>query len=306
LAVTVVIPAYNRAALLGRALQSVQAQRPLPPAEVIVVDDGSDDETAGVARSFGAKVLTHDHNRGLSAARNSGLEAATQPWIALLDSDDEWLSHHLEQLWSLRGDHVLVAASSLRCGPDPATARFHGPVWHKPAILRSGEQLVYPGNLIPVSGAMVRRDAAISAGGFQPRRGLVEDMDLWLRLLERGSALCTPRVGVIYHVHDGQMSLQDSRAMQLAHIEAAEAHRLRTRGSRAPIERWEGVAAWDNLRDALALAQPATAGRWALYVAARPRRLTGLLGILIWRYFVRRRSSALSAVASARHNGAGV
>ncbi len=295
--VAVVIPAFNRAAMLKRSLASVWAQTPALPAEIIVVDDGSTDRTAEVAEEYGATVIRHSGNRGLSAARNSGLHATSQPWVALLDSDDEWLPHHLHHLWELRGDHILVAASSLRCGADPASYRFHGPVTRGGWLLRSGDRLVYPGNVIPVSASMVRREAAIDVGGFRPRRGVVEDMDLWLRLLHSGTAICSPRVGVIYHVHSAQMSLQNRRNMQLAHLEAAEAHRQRTKGSRAPIERWEAVAAWDNLRDAAADGERRVALRWWLYIARRPRRLTGLIGILIWRYLVRRRSAALRGAA---------
>jgi glycosyltransferase involved in cell wall biosynthesis len=297
LPVAVVVPAFNRADMLKRALASVWAQEPALPAEIIVVDDGSADRTAAVAEECGATVIRHPHNQGLSAARNSGVRAASQPWVALLDSDDEWLPHHLRHLWGIRGDHVLVAASSVRCGTEPATYRFHGPVTGECLVLRSGDRLVYPGNIIPVSAAMVRREAVIAVGGFRPRRGVVEDMDLWLRLMQTGTAICSPCVGAIYHVHSAQMSRQDLRNMQLAHLEAAEAHRQRTGGSRAPIEYWEAVAAWDNLRDAVAASDRRTGARWGVYIARRPRRLLGLAGIWIWRYLVRRRSAAARAAA---------
>ncbi len=118
LPITVIIPAYNRADTVARAVASALAQRPSRPAEVVVVDDGSADDTAEAARLAGARVVRHSVNRRLGAARNTGLSNATQPWIALLDSDDEWLPHHLASLWPLRGTHVLIAASALRCAPD--------------------------------------------------------------------------------------------------------------------------------------------------------------------------------------------
>src|SRR3954464_2844452 len=89
--VSVVIAAYNRADMLRRAIASVRAQRPAVPAEIVVVDDASSDATADVAEVLGATVVRHPVNRGESAARNSAIEAAAQPWIAVLDSDDEWL-----------------------------------------------------------------------------------------------------------------------------------------------------------------------------------------------------------------------
>ncbi len=292
LPVSVVIPAYDRAEMLRRSLASV-AMQTCPPDEVIVVDDGSRDDTQHVARALGARVIRHEENRGLSAARNTGLRTATHQWVALLDSDDEWLPHHLGHVWRLRGEHTLVAASALNCGADPDRYRFCGPTGARPVVLTRGDQLVFPGNSIPVSASMFRRDVALELGGFRPHRGVVEDFDLWLRLLERGTAICSPTVSIIYHVHDGQMSLADRRAMQLAHIEAADAHRRRVGGARTPITRWEGVAAWDNLRRAAEARQPLVVARWLLHVAVRPQRAVGVVAIWIRRFRIRRRSAEL-------------
>lgn len=293
LPVAVVIPAYNRAAMLRRSLTSVWAQDPCLPNEVIVVDDGSDDDSADVAAELGATVIRHPRNLGLSAARNTGLKAARSPWVALLDSDDEWLPHHLASLWQLRDDHVLVTASALHRGEDPANDRFAGPVTPAPLVLRCGVDLVYPSNIIPVSASMFPRELALQVGGFRAHRGVVEDFDMWLRLLERGTGVCSPEVGIIYHLHAGQMSAQDLRTMQLGHAEAAEAHLRRVGGSRAPLVRREGVAAWDNLRAALAARERRRALVWALFIAARPQRIAGVLGLLAHRRRVRRRSAAL-------------
>jgi glycosyltransferase involved in cell wall biosynthesis len=298
----VVIPAFNRAEMLARAIRSVDAQLPDLPAEVIVVDDGSEDATAAVAERLGARVIRHPRNLGLAAARNTGLELATQPWVALLDSDDEWLPHHLAQMWELRGSHVLVASSALRCAEDPGDDQFHGTIGRKPVVLDSADRLVFPGNIIPVSASMVMRDVALAAGGFRARCGVVEDFDLWLRVLERGTGVCSPRAGVLYHLHDEQMSRQDRRVMQLGHLEASEAHRVRTGGSRAPIRRWEAVAAWENLRIAANAGEPWRAARWTLYIGSRPRRVQGLMGILAFHHISRRRARALrtAGVGSSR------
>src|SRR5205814_6119521 len=102
LPVSVVVPAHDRADVIERALRSVAEQRDCEPAEVIVVDDRSTDRTAELAEAHGARVLRHDRNRGQAAARNTGVRATVQPWIALLDTDDEWLPDHLAVLWPLR------------------------------------------------------------------------------------------------------------------------------------------------------------------------------------------------------------
>jgi glycosyltransferase involved in cell wall biosynthesis len=96
--VDVVVPAFNAARHLREAIDSVLAQS-LPPSRVIVVDDGSTDATAAVARDCGTtvEVVAHAHNRGAAAARNTGIAVATAPYVAFLDADDRWLRDKLER-----------------------------------------------------------------------------------------------------------------------------------------------------------------------------------------------------------------
>lgn len=90
--VSVIVPLYNREATIGQALRSVLEQS-VPPTEVIVVDDGSVDGSAGVVRAFADSRVRYLYqaNAGAGAARNRGLEVAEGDWVALLDSDDWWL-----------------------------------------------------------------------------------------------------------------------------------------------------------------------------------------------------------------------
>ena len=105
--ISVVIPAYNAARFLPRCLASVFAQT-LKPDEVIVVDDGSTDDTAALAAALGARVISRP-NGGLSAARNTGIQNASSEWIALLDADDLWAPEKLErQVACIRPETVLV------------------------------------------------------------------------------------------------------------------------------------------------------------------------------------------------------
>ena len=85
----------------------------------------------------------------------------------------------------------------------------------------------------------------------------------------------------------------DLRAVQLAGAAAAEEHVRRTAGSRVPIERWEAVAAWDNLRHAIYARHPREALRWATSMLARPQRVVGLLGFLVMRVRIGRRNAML-------------
>jgi glycosyltransferase involved in cell wall biosynthesis len=96
--VSVVIPAYNEEARIREALASVRAQT-VQPYEIVVVDDGSTDRTASIARAAGARVIEQP-NRGLAAARNAGIRAAGAPWIAFLDADDHFFPHKLERTWA--------------------------------------------------------------------------------------------------------------------------------------------------------------------------------------------------------------
>jgi glycosyltransferase involved in cell wall biosynthesis len=278
--VTVVIPAYNRAAMVRRALASVAAQT-VTPREVIVVDDCSTDATGAVAAELGARVERHDVNRGEGGARNTGIERATQPWIALLDSDDEWLPDHLRTVWARRGDHVLVAGA---CAGTGARPRIYGAPGPRPLVLRSPARLAHPDNCVPPSAALLRRDVALAAGAFDTSLERCADLDLWLRMLEHGSGLAIPDVTAVYHVHEGQVSA-DAAAMREAHRAVLERYAARPWCTAALRRRYEGLMAWDARRDA-----PAR----SLRSLCDPRRLAGLPAALVWRKRVRHRSARVA------------
>ena len=118
LPISVVIPVYNRPQTVCRAIDCALSQTQ-PPAEIIVVDDGSTDNTAKAVKAYGDAVRYHfQHNAGPSAARNKGIELASQEWIAFLDSDDEWLPTKLQKQWDLvnRLENMVwcVSAYSMR------------------------------------------------------------------------------------------------------------------------------------------------------------------------------------------------
>ena len=114
--ISVIIPAYNAAEHLGRAIDSILAQT-RPPDEIIVVDDGSTDNTPQIATTYGEKVtLLQQQNAGVSAARNTGIKAARSEWIAFLDADDKWLPEKLEKQSALlkRNPQLVWAYSNFR------------------------------------------------------------------------------------------------------------------------------------------------------------------------------------------------
>jgi glycosyltransferase involved in cell wall biosynthesis len=293
LPVSVVIPAYNRERLIERALRSVAAQRPARPAEVVVVDDASTDQTAATAERMGARVVRLGRNGGAAAARNAGIEAASHPWIALLDSDDEWLPHLLASLWPLRGDHVLVTGSSLNVGDDPAADRIGGAPVRTPVVLRSPRALVFPHNFIASSGVIVRRDAILAAGGYRTDLRYAEDFDLWLRVLEAGTGLVSPAVVAIYHVHSGQKS-RDVDAPRAAQRSAIASRTASPWWSSALLERRIAADTWDDLRSAAGGGRYAAAAGHALTIARRPARMRAVLALERWRAAQRRRSGMVA------------
>jgi Glycosyl transferase family 2 len=277
--VSVVIPAYDREHELPAALDSV-ARQSVRAAEVVVVDDGSSDRTGEVAAQHGARVVRHPANRGVSAARNSGVEAAGHDWIAFLDSDDVWLPGHLERLWGLRDGHVLVAAAGLWVRRPGREHHLWGVPGRRPRLMRDPASLVHD-NVIPLSAAMVHRPAFSAVGGFNERLRHAEDLDLWLRLLEDGTALLSPDVGVVYRIHPGQAT-RDVASAHAGHRGMMLAYAGRSWWPRRAAARWETTAAWDDLRRAQSAGDRRGAIRAGRRLASRPQRLP-LLGALFLR-----------------------
>ncbi len=209
--VSVVVPSYNCGRWVTQALDSVLSQT-RRPAEIIVVDDGSRDDTAERLQPYRSHVrYLHQANRGVAAARNAGVAAAGQPWVAFLDADDVWHPRKLElQLAVLarRPDLVLLGA---RLFPWPAEefpdlgqdadGRLDDLSWNR-LVVR---------NHLATSGVVCSRDALKRAGPFDTTLQGPEDWDLWLRVAESGDAanLELPLVG--YRSVAGSVSRQAIR-----------------------------------------------------------------------------------------------
>ena len=258
---------------------------------MIVVDDHSTDDTAEVAASLGARVIRHRENRGAAAARNTAIAAADSEWLAFLDSDDEWLPHHLAHLWDVKGEHALVGGAAYYCTSDGIGDRFSGPVSRTPMQFHSPDRLISTLNFFTTSGSMLRRDVALAVGGFGDWWG-VQDFDLWVRSLERYTGVCSRRVTVRYHVHEQQISRAKER-MLAEHREVVKAHLARTGGPPHMLERWEATLVWDTLRAAMAESRWGAAMRCLPGLIANPQRPIGLVSQLWLRFRMRRRTSRL-------------
>lgn len=175
--ISVIIPAYNAAGWVARAIESALVQT-RPPHEVIVVDDGSSDDTADVASAFGPRIqVVRQSNGGPASARNTGIHASTGDWIALLDADDTWLPRKLE-LQSLLMD-------------DPKVGIIHARQTIKRGVAMPPHlsfELLWENNCIIASTVLLRRTCYDQVGGFDPDPNLigVEDYNLWLRIADAG------------------------------------------------------------------------------------------------------------------------
>jgi len=182
--VTIVVPTYNRAGELARALASVAGQT-AGDFEVLVVDDGSTDETASlVGRHPDPRVryLRQPRNQGVSAARNRGLREARGELIAFLDADDEWMPTKLERQVAVfrgAGDELgLVYTGVETVGEDGSSSiqrpRDRGDVYRE-MLWRNA---IHGGG----SNAMIRREVVAAAGFFDDRMPAIEDHEYWLKV----------------------------------------------------------------------------------------------------------------------------
>jgi glycosyltransferase involved in cell wall biosynthesis len=186
--VSVVIPTFQRAALLPRALESVRRQT-RQPGEVIVVDDGSTDGTAELLRrNFPEVLCLRRANGGVSAARNQGIAAARGEWIALLDSDDAWRPAKLErQLAALAAapEHRICHSDEIwirdgrRVNPGRRHAKRGGWIFRR----------CLPLCAISPSAALIHRSLFAQVGLFDEMLPACEDYDLWLRITARHPVL---------------------------------------------------------------------------------------------------------------------
>lgn len=188
MSISVVIPSYNSAETLGIAIRSVFRQS-LAPMEVIVVDDGSTDQTCSIAKSFGTKLrYLPQSNGGPAAARNTGIRAARGEWIALLDADDFWLPgflfecdrfirSHTECIAVSTGLCFIRAGGAVDIGPKSAPGDFR--FQHCSKELDNFFDFWSEHDHIRTGSSVIRREALVSVGLFNEALLIAEDLELW-------------------------------------------------------------------------------------------------------------------------------
>jgi len=205
--VSVVIPTYNRYTLLKRAIESLLAQT-YSVDEIIVVDDGSTDNTKDIQKDFPEIIYIYQKNSGVSCARNVGIQRAKNEWIAFLDSDDEWHKEKLEkqlafhkqnpdilmsytdEVWIRNGQRVKIPKKYKKIGEDVFC-----------------ENLSYC-NIAP-SSALLHRSLFEKVGMFDENMEVCEDYELWLRIaLREKIGLVREKLINKYAGHDEQLGFR--------------------------------------------------------------------------------------------------
>jgi glycosyltransferase involved in cell wall biosynthesis len=186
--VSVVIPTYNYGRFIGETIESALAQT-YSSVEIVVVDDGSTDDTRERVAAYGNRLrYVHQQNRGVSAARNTGIRAAQGELIALLDSDDLWLPEKLERqvsVWVRQPDSGLVATERFAIDETGRRLDYVDERRSRDGFreLTMRDLLEFPA--FSPSSVLARKDALPAAGGFDEGLTAVEDMEMWVRIAAR-------------------------------------------------------------------------------------------------------------------------
>jgi glycosyltransferase involved in cell wall biosynthesis len=299
-AISVVIPSYNRAPLITETVESILAQT-LPPAEVIVVDDGSTDDTAEVCARLPVRYVPQA-NTGLPGARNRGIRESRGEWIAFCDSDDLWHPRKLElqmaalaaspgARWSVTGCDLIdpdgVPVTTDGSGMERSFPVFQTGLAPRDHLARALKErtpgvfagdaygLLFEGNFGLPSSALVARELIDEAGPFDEYFRWAEDTEFFHRISARADVAVVLDPLVLYRVHHGSMITGDPRPFIEKALESIDrAAKLRPQLSAAEAEAYRCGRRTLQLRLAyarLAALDPPGA-RAALHAAWRDRR----------------------------------
>lgn len=187
--VSVIVPTFNRAKIIPKAIDSV-LQQTYRDYEIIVIDDGSTDNTKAVLKKYDDKIVyRYKENGGISSARNSGIEIAKGKYIALLDSDDFWLKNKLEKQMTCFKENASYGMVATRCSSfdidgDFDTIQPQGKIRKKNRAGKSGwvfKDLFYR-NFIRTSSVVIKRNCFGKVGMFDESLYQCNDVDMWMRI----------------------------------------------------------------------------------------------------------------------------
>ena len=214
LAVSVVIATYNRANFLSATIDSVLSQK-FQNFELIVVDDGSTDNTRQVLEPYSSRIrYFYQENMGPSAARNMGARQANAPWVAIQDSDDLCASNHLEALYGYVKNHPqigMVFANGKYLGGLEHDRETIIPAKKSRRLARVGVQLadLFENSIVRLQAALISKEAYNSLGGHDESLWICMDLDLAFRLFMNFPVTYLEDVVFYYRKHDGNIGRND-------------------------------------------------------------------------------------------------
>lgn len=238
--ITVVIPTHNRRALLARTLHSVLAQRAVDLA-VIVVDDGGSDDTPSLPSLVDPRVtlIRHARSRGVSAARNTGIEQATTPWLAFVDDDDLWAPDKLRtQLDALDQEPAAGWSCTASVNID---ARCVVSRWDEPFEQRDMADVLLRRNVVPGGGSGVVASTKLThqVGGFDEALSNLADWDFYIRLALESTVVPVFGPFLGYFLHPTGMAHNVERSVREYHYMDVKYGRERNlRGVHLDTEIW--------------------------------------------------------------------
>jgi len=238
-AITVLIPVYNGEEYLREAVESILNQS-FRDFEALIIDDGSTDGSLAILNEFAAqdervRIISRE-NRGLVATLNEGIEQAKAPLIARMDADDIALPERFALQVAYLTEHPEVVCVGGRYINIDEKNRILTYMDHLPTDDEGVQQALLAGNSVlchPCT--LFRRDDALAVGGYDPETMLAEDLDLWLRLGERGKLGIVPDYVLHYREHSGSLS-SGSHGKQLEVMRQVCAKAGERRGVSVPFE----------------------------------------------------------------------
>ena len=242
--VSVIIPTYNRADLVGRAIDSALTQS-RSATQILIIDDGSTDDTASAVAEFGPQVTyIRRENGGGAAARNSGVAHATAPWIAFLDSDDWWCGDHLERLAQAVVQTDGTAAVYFRdtlLDAKRENARLWDVAGFRPdhdvdLASDARDWLMMPTQPMMLQSSLIRTSAYRRSGGLDPSLRRRHDTALWFRLGLEEPMCAVGGIGAV-------MSSDDQRRLTAVHDGRSRVYWECTRSLYTDV-----LARWDPTR----------------------------------------------------------
>jgi glycosyltransferase involved in cell wall biosynthesis len=222
--VSVILPTYNRAKLIDRAIKSILGQT-YQDFELIIVDDGSNDNTKDFVNAFDdrrIRYVRHEENKGANAARNTGIAMARGGYVAFQDSDDEWLPEKLEKqmqifkntsvgvvytgFWRIKGNEKIYI-------PSPTIEQKEGNIHHR----------LLHGNFVTTQAAVIKRECFNKAGLFDESLPRLQDWELFIRISKHYLFKCVDEPLVISYFTSKSISA-NQEALISAHLYILEKH----------------------------------------------------------------------------------